>query len=132
MDKAYKSDIPRHKKTLLDLKREFLRISTSTDWTKLRIEPLLKHVSALERLLLAPQFSSESARLRKGVVMFHADLVYIRANIKALKEILAAETKSTGRANKLNRPNQALQPTHMLVTDRAFARSAPSIRVADL
>ena len=29
-------------------------------------------------------------------------------------------------------PNQALQPTHMLVTDRAFARSAPSIRVADL
>jgi len=29
-------------------------------------------------------------------------------------------------------PNQSLQPTHMLVTDRAFARSAPSIRVADL
>ena len=29
-------------------------------------------------------------------------------------------------------PNQALQPTHMLVTDRADARSAPSIRVADL
>ncbi len=31
-----------------------------------------------------------------------------------------------------NLPNQALQPTHMLVTDRADARSAPSIRVADL
>ena len=30
------------------------------------------------------------------------------------------------------KPNQALQPTPMLVTDRADARSAPSIRVADL
>jgi hypothetical protein len=30
------------------------------------------------------------------------------------------------------RPNQALQPTRMLVTDRADARSAPSTRVADL
>jgi len=29
-------------------------------------------------------------------------------------------------------PNQALQPTRMLVTDRADARSAPSTRVADL
>ena len=29
-------------------------------------------------------------------------------------------------------PNQALQPTHMLVTIRAYARLAPSIRVADL
>ena len=31
-----------------------------------------------------------------------------------------------------SRPNQALQPTRMLVTDRADARSAPSTRVADL
>ena len=29
-------------------------------------------------------------------------------------------------------PNQALQPTRMLVTIRAYARLAPSIRVADL
>ena len=29
-------------------------------------------------------------------------------------------------------PNQSLQPTHMLVTFRADARPAPSIRVADL
>ena len=31
-----------------------------------------------------------------------------------------------------SRPNQALQPTHMLVTVRADARPVPSIRVADL
>ena len=30
------------------------------------------------------------------------------------------------------RPNQSLEPTRMLVTDRAFARSAPSTRVAHL
>jgi len=29
-------------------------------------------------------------------------------------------------------PNQALQPTRMLVTIRAYARLAPSTRVADL
>ena len=30
------------------------------------------------------------------------------------------------------KPNQALQPTRMLVTFRAYARPAPSTRVADL
>ena len=32
----------------------------------------------------------------------------------------------------MRRPNQTLQPTHMLVTIRAYARLAPSIRAADL
>ena len=32
----------------------------------------------------------------------------------------------------MKRPNQALQPTRMLVTIRAYARLAPSTRVADL
>ena len=31
-----------------------------------------------------------------------------------------------------NEPNKAMQPTPMLVTDRAYARSAPSIGAADL
>ena len=30
------------------------------------------------------------------------------------------------------KPNQALQPTRMLVTFRAYAQPAPSTRVADL
>jgi len=29
-----------------------------------------------------------------GVVMFHSDLVYLRENVKALKEILKVERKS--------------------------------------
>lgn len=93
MDKVYKASIPRHKETLADLKREFARIRPATDWVRLRVQPLLKHATTLERLLRSPKFSSESTRLRKGVVMFHADLVYLRANIKALNELLAAEKR---------------------------------------
>ena len=37
-----------------------------------------------------------------------------------------------GEARVDKRPNQALQPTRMLVTFRAYARPAPSTRVADL
>ena len=40
---------------------------------------------------------------------------------------LASLTMRSGRT-----PNQALQPTRMLVTFRAYARPAPSTRVADL
>src|SRR5687767_9053286 len=74
MDKAYKGDIPRHKKALVALKREFSRIPPATDWSKLRIEPMLDHVASLERLLRSLKFSREIARLRKGVGMFHSDL----------------------------------------------------------
>lgn len=103
MDKVYKEDIPRHKNTLVDLKREFSRIRGSTDWTKLRVEPLLEHVTSLERLLRSPKFSRENARLRKGVAMFHSDLVYLRANIKVLKELLAAEKRSPMSTKKVKR-----------------------------
>ncbi|HEY0864673.1 MAG TPA: hypothetical protein VGD97_11255 [Lacunisphaera sp.] len=110
MDKAYKGDIPRQRAALVALKKEFSCVRSSTDWTKLRIDPLLKHVTSLERLLSSPKFSREIARLRNGVSMFHADLVYLRVNIKALKDILAVETRNGGRAKKAQRPNQAQQP----------------------
>ena len=93
MDKAYKSDIPRHKKTLVALKREFSQVDSATDWVGLRIEPLLEHVTALEGRLRSRKYAREIARLRRGVAMFHADLVYLRANIAALKAILAEEKR---------------------------------------
>lgn len=110
MDKAYKGDIPRHKRTLADLKREFSRLAASTDWTRLRIEPLLKHVSALERLLHSTRFSGENTRLRKGVAMFHADLVYLRTNIRVLKDILAAEKQRAQGPKNSRRSNQVRHP----------------------
>jgi hypothetical protein len=94
VDRSYKEDIPKAKRALEALKKEFSGVASSTDWTKLRIEPLLDHVKALDRLLRSSKFARETAQLRRGVVMFHSDLVYLRENVKALKEILEIEKKS--------------------------------------
>jgi hypothetical protein len=97
MDRSYKEDIPKTKRALDELKKEFSGVASTTDWTKLRIEPLLDHVKSLERLLRSPKFARETARLRRGVVMFHSDLVYLRENVKALKQILDVERRSRRR-----------------------------------
>ncbi len=94
MDRSYKEDIPKAKRALEELKEAFSGVASTTNWTKLRIEPLLDHVKYLERLLRSPKFARETARLRRGVVMFHSDLVYLRENVKALKEILEVERGS--------------------------------------
>lgn len=99
MDRVYKEDIPEHRKTLMELRRKFSRIETDTDWIHLRVDPLLRHVKALERLAQSPRFANERNRLRNGVSMFHSDLVYLRENIKTLKAILAKRT-SHGRNQK--------------------------------
>jgi hypothetical protein len=93
MDRSYKEDIPKNRRALEQLNKEFLGVASTTDWTKLRIEPLLEHVKFLERLLQSPKFARETSRLRRGVVMFHSDLVYLRENVKALKEILKVEKR---------------------------------------
>lgn len=105
MDRSYKEDIPKTKRALEELKKEFSGVASTTDWVRLRIEPLLDHVKSLERLLRSPKFARETARLRRGVVMFYSDLVYLRENVKALKEILNIEEKlhprrPTGRASR--------------------------------
>lgn len=93
VDRVYKSDIPRLKKALIKLEEEFSSLDTATDWTGLRIEPLIKHAEALERLLNSPDFSKEFSHLRQGVVMFHSDLVYLRENVKALEKLLESEKR---------------------------------------
>lgn len=65
MDRSYKEDIPKAKRALEKLKKEFAGVSSATNWTKLRIEPLLDHVKPLERLLGSPKFARETARLRR-------------------------------------------------------------------
>jgi hypothetical protein len=94
VDKVYKEDIPQKRRELEQLKRKFSGVASTTDWTKLRIEPLLEHAKSLERLLRSPKFSRETSRLRRGVAMFHSDLVYLRENVSALNAILEAEQKS--------------------------------------
>ena len=87
MDKVYKHDIPAAIRELEDLRRRFAKIESKTDWKTLRVQPLLRHARALHKLMVSPAFSDEASRLRRGVSMFHADLVYLRENIKALKRI---------------------------------------------
>ena len=95
VDKAYKKDLPQLRSDLEKLRDGFSSLGSSrTNWTKLRIEPLLKHLDSLEQLLNSEEFSRESSRLTKGVRMFHSDLVYLRENIKGLEKVLLSEKKS--------------------------------------
>ena len=94
MDRAYKQDIPSVIKRLERLRDAFVTLDSKTDWTSLRIEPLLEHAKSLDRLIHARQFARETTRLRRGVAMFHADLVYFKGNIQGLKKVLESERKA--------------------------------------
>jgi hypothetical protein len=95
VDRVYKKDLPRLRNTLEKLREDFSNLgSTKTNWTRLRIEPLLKHLEALQQLLNSREFSDEFSRLRKGVELFHSDLVYLRTNVKGLEKLLQSEKKS--------------------------------------
>jgi hypothetical protein len=90
VDRVYKAGIPEMRKSLEKLKVEFSKLKSKTNWTKVRIDPLLRHARQLERQLKA----QSSARLTKGVGMFHSDLVYLRDNVTGLKRVLLTETRA--------------------------------------
>ena len=94
VDQVYKTALPRLRKDLEKLKREFSTLdSTKTNWIELRIDPLLRHLDSLEQLLRSKNYSREFSRLRKGVVLFHSDLVYFRENVKELEKLLSSEKR---------------------------------------
>jgi hypothetical protein len=103
VDRVYKSDLPRMRKTLATLRTEFSKLDPTTNWNRLRIEPLARHVASLERLIRSQEFSGESSRLSKGVTMFHSDLVYLRTNVRALQGILEAEKQRLSRRDARKR-----------------------------
>ncbi len=95
VDKVYKKQLPRLRNDLEKLREGFSSLGPSrTNWTKLRIEPLLKHLDSLEQLLNSEEFERESSRLTKGVRLFRSDLVYLKENIKGLEMVLLSEKKS--------------------------------------
>lgn len=93
VDRVYKAELPQVRKELLELRREFSRSKATTNWVGLRIDPLLRHAKSLEALLGDRRFAKEFSRLRRGVPMFHSDLVYFRDNVKGLRLALVAEVK---------------------------------------
>jgi hypothetical protein len=103
VDKVYKKDLPALRNALEELRENFFNLGSKTDWTKLRIEPLLKHLRSLEQLLESGEFSRELSRLTKGVELFHSDLVYFRTNVRGLEKLLQSEKKLLGRKNKNKR-----------------------------
>jgi len=101
VDRVYKAGIPRLRRTLERLREDFSDLRPRTDWTSLRIEPLLDHARSLERLLESQEFGNEFSRLTKGVAMFRSDLDYFRTNVRTLETLLQAERRrSTGRNNR--------------------------------
>jgi hypothetical protein len=96
VDRVYKADIPAVRKALEELRTEFSKLDTATDWTRLRVDPLLRHVKQLEQQLK----TQGSSRLKQGVTMFHSDLVYFRENVKGLKKVLQSERSSLQRTLK--------------------------------
>ena len=93
VDRVYKHDLPALRNALEKLSGDFSNLGSKTDWAKLRIEPLLRHLESLEQSLESKEFSRESSRLTKGVELFHSDLVYFRTNVKGLKKILESEKR---------------------------------------
>jgi len=103
VDRVYKKQLPALRNSLEKLRENFANVNSKTDWTKLRIEPLLRHLESLEELLGSTEFSSEISRLRKGVVLFHSDLVYFRTNVKGLERILQSEQRKISGMKKQSR-----------------------------
>jgi len=95
VDRVYKSALPQFRVDLERLRTDFSSLGTTkTNWIELRIDPLLRHLDSLEQLSHSKQHSLEFLRLRKGVAMFHSDLVYLRENVKGLELMLQSERKS--------------------------------------
>src|SRR5437667_463840 len=69
VDRAYKEDLPAFRKVLEKLKEDFSNLSPKTNWTRLRIEPLLKHLESMERILGSPESSGEFSNLTLDGVM---------------------------------------------------------------
>jgi hypothetical protein len=97
VDRVYKENIPAQRKALEKLKTEFSKLKSTTNWTRVRVEPLLRHAKQLEEQLK----SQGSSRLTKGVKMFHSDLVYLRDNVNGLTKILQSEKRSLQNRIKL-------------------------------
>lgn len=93
VDRVYKAGVPEYRQALEQIRKEFARLDPSIDWVGLRVDPVLAHARELERRAHSRKFSREFSRLRKGVPLFHSDLVYLRTNVVELRRLLESERR---------------------------------------
>lgn len=93
VDRVYKGAIPDYRRQLERMRSEFRNLPSSTDWNRLRVEPLLGLVQSLDGVLRSKRHSAQVARLTRGVSMFHSDLVYLRHNLRELEKTLERERR---------------------------------------
>ena len=89
VDRVYRTNLPSLRKSLLNMRREFSALDTSTDWVRLRVDPLLAHIDQLRAMIGI----WDSSRHRGAVPLLHADLVYFRKNVRGLRRVLAVERR---------------------------------------
>jgi len=100
VDRVYRTQIPALRRALERLRENFSNLGSKTNWTRLRIEPVLRHVKVLEQMLGSSEFSREFSRLTKGVDLFHSDLEYLRKNVRGLEKLLHSEKAFRRRRTK--------------------------------
>lgn len=103
VDRVYRTDLPELRKNLLNLRKEFSTLDTSTDWVLLRVDPLIAHVDRLQAMVRI----WDSSRLRGAVPLLHADLVYFRSNVRGLRRLLSSEERMSRKkrgAGRSSRP----------------------------
>jgi septal ring factor EnvC (AmiA/AmiB activator) len=98
VDRVYKGAIPDFRSRLEKIRKDLAAIPSKTDWNRLRVEPLLRHVKSLEAVLKSKRHSAQISRLTRGVSMFHSDLVYLQHNVKELEKTLGRERRSLARS----------------------------------
>ncbi len=97
VDRVYRTDLPRIRMNLLNMRREFSALDPSTDWVRLRVDPLLAHLDQLRAMIRIWDFS----RHRGSVTLLHADLVYFRNNVRGLQRVLSSERRMSRRKRRI-------------------------------
>ncbi len=86
LNKIHIEKLMEYKKELQNLKNKFSKFKPTTDWNKIRIEPLLEYIGLLEKI----------ARENLDILpeeQFKEDIVYFKKNIDGLNKVLNSEIK---------------------------------------
>jgi hypothetical protein len=100
VDQVYKKQLPELRGALEQLREDFSNLGSKTDWTKLRIEPLLSHIESLEQVL-----GSERVRERIFAIEKRSGALSFRPGVLS-NECSGTERASSVREKIVNARNK--------------------------